>query len=100
VTDFTHRNNFKIVNAPKIIKVVRFPYRLYVNNQLITQKFYPVNLPNNEQLEETVFVNLSNGTHHVKLECLEKNNLKINAFACDDQIITNISVNELSFQIQ
>jgi hypothetical protein len=105
VTDFTHRNNFKIVNAPKIIKVhkklfVGFPYRLYVNNQLITQKFYPGNLPNNEQLEETVFVNLSKGTHHVKLECLEKNNLKINAFACDDQIITDISVSKLSFQIQ
>jgi hypothetical protein len=105
VTNFTERNNFEIVNPPKIIKKRKksfegIPYRLYVNDQLMTEKFYPSDLPKYEQLEEVVFVNLPQGTHNIKLECLDKINLKINGFACDDLIMTNISVNELSFQIQ
>jgi hypothetical protein len=76
------------------------PYRLYVDNQLITEKFYPYSLYEDQQLEEVIFVNLSAGTHNVKLENLVSDNLKINGFACDDLIMTNINVNELSFQIQ
>jgi hypothetical protein len=67
---------------------------------MITQKFYPYDIHNDQQLEETVFLDLSEGTHNIRLECLERNDLRINGFACDDYIITGISVNELSFQIQ
>lgn len=76
------------------------PYRVYVNNQIITQKFYPYDISDYQQLEENVFLNLPAGTHQIRLEVLGNNNLKINGFACDDLIMTDISVNELSFQIQ
>ena len=104
---FDHRDKshrvFTVPKKPLIGPVkpsIGIAYRLYVNDQLFTQKFYPASLPDSQQLEENVFVDLPAGTHHIRLECLEKENLKINAFACDDQIMTNISVNELSFQIQ
>ena len=76
------------------------PYRLYVDDQMITEKFYPYNLPSFLQLEENVFLDLPKGTHNIKLESLGNNILKINGFACDDLIMANINVNELSFQIQ
>jgi hypothetical protein len=84
---------------PKISRVGT-PYRLYVNNHLMTEKFYPYSLYEDQQLEEVIFVNLDAGEHNIKLENLVSDKLKINGFACDDLIITNISVNELSFQIQ
>jgi len=97
VTDHKDKS-VKILMTPNK-KSVGTPYKLYINNQLITEKFYPYDIFNYEQLEENVFLNLSAGTHYIKLES-PSNNLKINGFACDDLIMTNISVNELSFQIQ
>lgn len=98
VTD--HKDNsFKLLTTPTK-PGLGTPYRLYVDDQMITEKFYPYNLPSFLQLEENVFLDLSKGTHSIKLESLGNNILKINSFACDDLIIANISVNELSFQIQ
>jgi hypothetical protein len=97
VTDHKDKS-VKILMTPNK-KSVGTPYKLYINNQLITEKFYPYDIFNYEQLEENVFLNLSAGTHYIKLES-PSNNLKINGFACGDLIMTNISVNELSFQIQ
>jgi hypothetical protein len=96
--DYSNKNIIQEVK-PKISRIGT-PYRLYVNNQLITEKFYPYSLYEDQQLEEVIFVDLTAGTHNVKLTPLVGDKLKINGFACDDQIITNISVNELSFQIQ
>jgi hypothetical protein len=84
---------------PRRLKVGT-PYQLYVNNQLMTEKFYPYSLYEDQQLEEVIFVNLPAGTHNVKLTPLISDKLKINGFACDNLIMTNINVNELSFQIQ
>ena len=93
--DKSVRNELK----PKM-SLVGTPYRLYVNNQLMTEKFYPYSVTEDQQIEEFIFVNLPAGTHNIKLVTLFGDNLKINGFACDDLILTNISVNELSFQIQ
>jgi hypothetical protein len=95
-----HKDKSVIRNLKPKISKVGTPYRLYINNQLMTEKFYPYNVYEDQQLEEVLFVNLPAGTHNIKLVTLFGDNLKINGFACDDLIMTNISVDELSFQIQ
>ena len=97
VTDHKDKS-VKILTSPNIYRVGS-PYRLYIDDQMITEKFYPYSLSNHQQIEENISVNLSMGTHRVRLESLGKNNLKINGFACDDMMRNDISVSELSFQI-
>lgn len=70
-------------------------YRMYVDNVLITEKFYPYGLADAHQLEENVIVSLDSSEHNVQIETFKNNRLVINAVA-----ITNIDVDNVSFKLQ
>lgn len=53
-------------------KTVEGKYRLYLDDTLLIERYYPKDLWPNEQLEEELFVNIEPGLHTVKIENIGK----------------------------
>jgi hypothetical protein len=75
-------------------------YRLYLNEYLLIERFYPNDLKPNEMLEENVFLNLENKRYEINIENLTNNRVIITDVAVDNTVTRNINDFTYSFEIQ
>lgn len=75
-------------------------YRLYLNEYLLIERFYPNDLKATEMLEETVFLNLENKKYEINIENLTNNKIFITDVAVDSSITKAINDFTYSFEIQ
>jgi hypothetical protein len=75
-------------------------YRLYLDNVIISERFLPYDILNNEVLEENVYIDILRGLHTVRIENLSKNKVSISAICLDGQIHTNINSDSYSFEFR
>jgi hypothetical protein len=85
------------------LAIFKYPgakYRLYLNEYLLIERFYPSDLKANEMLEETVFLNLQNKKYEINIENLTNNKIFITDVAVDSSITRGINDFTYSFEIQ
>lgn len=75
-------------------------YRLYLNEYLLIERFYPSDLKATEMLEETVFLNLENKQYEINIENLTNNKIYITDIAVDGDVTRGINDFTYSFEIQ
>jgi len=75
-------------------------YRIYLNDFMLTERFYPEDLREDEQLEENVFLNLENNHYELTIENLTSNRVFITDFAVDNIATRNINDFTHSFKIK
>ena len=75
-------------------------YRIYLNDFMLTERFYPEDLRQDEQLEENVFLNLENNHYELTIENLTSNRVFITDFAVDNTVTRNINDFTYSFEIK
>ena len=75
-------------------------YRIYLNDFMLTERFYPEDLRQDEQLEENVFLNLENNHYELTIENLTSNRVFITDVAVDNTVTRNINDFTYSFEIQ
>jgi len=89
----------------RIIDVTNFKYpgakyRIYLNDFMLTERFYPEDLIKNEQLEENIFLNLENKKYEINIENLTNNRIFITDVAVDNSISRDINDFTYSFEIK
>jgi hypothetical protein len=74
-------------------------YKLYLDKKLIAERIFPIELNEDEELEEIFFAKLSPGKHTLLLENVGSYSLGISRLAIGDQIYHNIDNKEFNFNI-
>ena len=75
-------------------------YRLYLDNALLIERFYPYDLLESQQLEENMFVDITGNYHEIRVESETTNVVYITDIAVDDTVYSNINATEYSFNFQ
>ena len=89
----------------KILDIANFKYpgakyRIYLNDFMLTERFYPEDLISNEQLEENIFLILEKNYYEIIIENLTSNRIFITDVAVDNTVTQNINAYSYSFEIQ
>ena len=87
------------VKSNKPIKPPGARYRMYLNKFLLTERFYPLDLRLNEQLEENVYLELDEGEYSLDIENLTEYQVYMTAVSVDGKIITTFEDFSVSFKI-
>lgn len=76
-------------------------YRLWLNQFMLIERIYPVDIGSHQQLEEILYVKLSPGMHNVMIENLESSSPAIiNALAINNTIYRDLNTLVQSFEIR
>jgi len=76
-------------------------YRLWLNQFMLIERIYPIEIGSHLQLEETVYVKLPPGIHNVKLENLEMDTpVVINALVINDTAYRDLNTLVQSFELR
>lgn len=72
-------------------------YRLYLNDYLLVERFYPVSIGKDFQLEENVFLKVNADEYTLRLENLTQNNVYISDVSINQMLFRNINSFNHSF---
>ena len=88
------------ITDPENFKRPGARYRIYLNDLMLTERFYPDDLLKEEQLEENIFLMLEPRLYEVKVENLSTNRIYITDLAVDQTAYNEINDYSYSFNIQ
>lgn len=74
-------------------------YRLYLDNTMLIERFFPYNLLDSQCVEENVTVLLDPGKHSVKVETFALTQIKMSAMVVDNKVFDDINNVSYSFVI-
>lgn len=100
VTDNYLNEKYNIITPTIDTFGIGTKYRLYLDDVMISERFYPYDMFDNEILEENVFVDILPGTHTLRVESFGKNTVKITHFGIIDQITRDINAESCSFEFR
>ena len=75
-------------------------YRLYLNDYLLVERFYPVSIGKDLQLEENVFLKVNADEYTLKLENLTRNTVYISDVSINHMLFRNINSFNHSFVLR
>jgi hypothetical protein len=75
-------------------------YRMYLDDFLIIERYYPYGLQDYEQLEEEFYAELVPGTHTIRIENLCQHKVYISDFAIDNEVRRKVSTDNQTFIIR
>jgi hypothetical protein len=73
-------------------------YRLFLDNIMISERFYPYDIIPNDILEENIIVDILPGKHEVRIENVSNHTVIITDLKFDQQIIHDVNADSCSFE--
>jgi hypothetical protein len=73
-------------------------YRLFLDNIMISERFYPYDIIPDDILEENIIVDILPGKHEVRIENVRNHTVIITDLKFDQQIIRDVNAGSCSFE--